>query len=217
VNEVKQQSAGLTHAILVDALGTLIELEPPWSHLAPTLGVPDDERLRAAVRAEMSYYKAHSHEGRDATSLADLRERCARLLSDELGRAVSVEQMMSAIRFRPYPDAAPTLAALRERGVRLICVSNWDCSLTDVLARSGLGALLDGVVTSAEAGARKPDPEIFAPALAIAGCTPQEALHVGDTREEDLDGAQAAGIRALLIDREGGGDIAALEEVAEEL
>jgi FMN phosphatase YigB (HAD superfamily) len=42
-------------------------------------------------------------------------------------------------------------------------------------------------------------------------------VHVGDTREEDVDGAHAAGIRALLIDREGGGDVASLEEVAARL
>ena len=56
-----------TRAILLDALGTLVELEPPWVHLADALGdgVPPD-RLEAAVRAEMRYYRAHSDEGRDA-------------------------------------------------------------------------------------------------------------------------------------------------------
>ena len=200
-----------TRAALLDALGTLVELEPPWTHLAAALGVPADERLVGAVRAEMSYYREHSHEGRDSASLADLRRRCAALLSRELGRKVPVETMMSAIRFRAYPDAAPALAGLRERGLRLVCVSNWDVSLPDVLARCGLAEALDGVVTSAEAGARKPDPAIFEPALRLACCTPPEALYVGDTPSEDVAGARAAGIRALLIDREGGGDIESLE------
>ena len=66
---------------------------------------------------------------------------------------------------------------------------------------------------SAGSGARKPDPAIFAPALELAGCEPREALHVGDTAAEDVDAARAAGIRALLLDREGGGDIASLAEV----
>src|SRR5215210_4414176 len=117
------------------------------------------------MRAEMSYYRDHSHEGRDAASLADLRRRCASLLSEELGREVVVETMMAAIRFRPFPDAAPALAELRELGLRLVCVSNWDVSLPHVLARCGLAEALDGVVTSAEVGVRKPDPAIFAPAL----------------------------------------------------
>lgn len=205
-----------TRALLIDALGTMVELEPPWVHLAAALGTEPDEALVRAVRAEMAYYKEHAHEGRDAESLADLRARCAAVLSDALGRDVSVEAMMDAIRFRAYDDAAPALRAVRAGGVRTICVSNWDISLTGVLAECGLAELLDGVVTSAEAGARKPDPAIFARALELAGCAPSEALHVGDTPAEDVAGARAAGIQALLIDRAcEGGDLRTLAELPE--
>jgi putative hydrolase of the HAD superfamily len=86
-----------------------------------------------------------------------------------------------------------------------------------VLDRCGLAPLLDGVVSSAEAGALKPDPAIFALALDLAGCEPEEALHVGDTVEEDVEGARAAGVRALLVDREGDGDIVSLVEVVDHL
>jgi 2-haloalkanoic acid dehalogenase type II len=206
-----------TRAVLLDALGTLVDLEPPWLHLAAELGTDPDERLVNAVRAEMSYYKEHSHEGRDPESLADLRGRCAEILSAELGREVSVEAMMRAIRFRAFPDATPALAELRGAGMRLVCVSNWDFSLPEVLARCGLDGALDGVVTSAEAGVRKPDPAIFRPALELADCGPREALYVGDTPEEDLAAARAAGIRALLIDREGAGDIESLEAIRHHL
>jgi len=205
-----------TRALLIDALGTMVELEPPWVHLAAALGTEPDEALVRAVRAEMAYYKEHAHEGRDAESLADLRARCAAVLSDALGRDVPVEAMMDAIRFRAYDDAAPALRAVRAGGVRTICVSNWDISLTGVLAECGLAELLDGVVTSAEAGARKPDPAIFARALELAGCAPSEALHVGDTPAEDVAGARAAGIQALLIDRAcEGGDLRTLAELPE--
>jgi putative hydrolase of the HAD superfamily len=191
-----------TRAIFLDALGTLIELEPPWVHLREALGdgVPDD-RLRAAVRAEMRYYRDHSDEGRDPASLADLRRRCTEVLSAELGRTVDADTLMGAIRFRPYDDAVPALEALRRRGLTLVCVSNWDCSLSAVLERCGLGDPLDRILTSAATGARKPDPAIFRTALEAAGCAPTEALHVGDTPEEDLEGARAAGVRALLLDR----------------
>jgi putative hydrolase of the HAD superfamily len=196
----------------------MVELEPPWIGLRRALGdgIPDD-RLVAGVRAEMAYYKAHSHEGRDPESLADLRRRCAELLSRELGVEVGVQTLVESIRFDAYPDARPSLADLSGRGLRLVCVSNWDCTLGAVLDRCGLGELLDGAVSSAEAGARKPDPAIFAEALELAGCEPEEALHVGDSPEEDLEGARAAGIRALLLDREGGGDLASLGEVAAKL
>lgn len=203
-----------TRAVFLDALGTLVELEPPWTRLACALGDAGDAPVEAAVRKEMAYYREHAHEGVDDEALAELRERCAALLSRELGRDIDVETMMSAIRFHPAPDARPALARLRELGLALVCVSNWDVSLPRVLEDAALGGLLDGVVTSAGAGARKPDPAIFAPALALAGCEPGEAVHVGDTREEDVAGAEAAGIPALLLDRAGReGDIASLAEI----
>jgi putative hydrolase of the HAD superfamily len=201
--------------VFLDALGTLVYLEPPWTHLAAALDRPVDDDVVRAVRTEMAYYREHSHEGRDAASLAALRERCAELLGAELGEPVAVETMMGAIRFRPFPDSREALAGLRERGLRLVCVSNWDCSLGEVLDRVGLGEHLDGVVTSAQAGARKPDPGIFTVALRLAGVAADEALHVGDTASEDVAGARAAGIPALLLDRDGGADIASLAELVE--
>jgi putative hydrolase of the HAD superfamily len=207
---------GATRAVFLDALGTLVELEPPWAHLAKAIGV-DPDLAKRAFRAEMAYYREHAHEGSTAELLAELRERCAALLSSELGHEVTVEAMMDSIRFRAFPDSGPALASLRARGLRLICVSNWDVSLPAVLERCGLGSALDGVVTSAGAGARKPDPAIFTGALALAGCEPGEALHVGDTPEEDSAGAGAAGIRSLLLDRSGGGDISSLGEIVQHL
>jgi putative hydrolase of the HAD superfamily len=203
-------------ALLLDALGTLVELEPPWRRLRSALRdeIPA-ERLEAAMRAEMSYYREHSHEGRDPASLADLRARCAAVLSRELRREVPVETLMAAIRFHPYPDAAPALDAARERGLTTVCVSNWDSALPQVLERCGLRERLDGVVASATAGARKPDPAIFAAALELAGCAPADAVHVGDTAEEDVAGARAAGVDALLLVRDGGAEArAAVPRVA---
>jgi putative hydrolase of the HAD superfamily len=209
----------MTRAVFLDALGTLVELEPPWISLRDR--VPDevpDERLEAALRAEMAYYREHAHEGRDERSLADLRRRCAALVSEQVGVEISVDELVEAIRFEAYPDVAPALSGLRDRGLRLIAVSNWDCSLPRVLARCGLERMLDGTVTSAEAGARKPDPAIFSAALELASCEAAEALHVGDTEEEDVAGARAAGIRPLLIDREGReGDITSLEQIDQHL
>jgi putative hydrolase of the HAD superfamily len=208
----------MTRAVFLDSLGTLVELEPPWVSLRERIPAEvSDERLVAAVRAEMDYYREHAHEGRDPDSLADLRERCARLISRELEVEVSAGQLVESVRMSAYPDAVPALTALRGRGLRLVAVSNWDCSLGTVLARCGLVELLDGAISSAEAGAPKPDPAIFTAALELVGCAPAEALHVGDTREEDVVGARAAGIRALLLDRGGGGDISSLAEIEEHL
>jgi len=202
--------AGRIRAVLLDALGTLVKLEPPAPRLRAELGrvgfeidAPAAER---AFGAEIAYYVEHHLEGRDPASLAELHDRCAVVLHGALGipelpLPVAREAMLASIAFEPYPDAAPTLGELRDRGLRLVAASNWDCSLPQVLDRAGLVSLLDGVVASAVAGARKPDHALFTAALTLAGCSAEEALHVGDSVENDVDGARAAGIRAVLLDR----------------
>lgn len=205
-------------ALLVDAMGTTVRLLPPWERLDPRLvaGLPP-ARVEAAFRVEMRHYAAHAHEAVDERSLAALRADCAALLSRELGRVVAVEAMMDAIVFEAYPDARPALAAARGLGLRTICVSNWDHELEHVLARVGLAEELDASVASATAGSRKPDPAIFRRALELAGCAPGEALHVGDGAE-DVEGAHAAGIEVLRIDRDGGrGDLVTLAELGPRL
>ncbi|UJA18913.1 HAD-IA family hydrolase [Thermoleophilia bacterium SCSIO 60948] len=208
--------------VLLDALGTTVQLDPPAPPLARALGVELDERLRDAVRAEMRHYRAHAIDARDESSLAALRERCAEIVADGIGRPVSVDQLMAAISFRAYEDAGPALERLRAAGIRTACVSNWDIALPRVLARAGLADLFDVVITSAEAGAAKPDPAPFEIALARLGLEPSEVIHVGDTEAEDLAGARAAGIEALLIERmdaesRSAGSIASLTELADRL
>jgi putative hydrolase of the HAD superfamily len=117
--------------------------------------------------------------------------------------AAVLEPLLASLRFRPYPDVRPALAGYRLRGLRLVLVSNWDVSLHEVLAKLGLADLLDGVLTSAEVGMRKPAPEIFQRALALARVPAHEALHVGDSLQEDIAGARGAGIEAVLIRRDG--------------
>src|SRR5215210_6470520 len=121
----------MLRAVFLDALGTLVELEPPWVYLRERVPPDvDDERLVAAARAEMRYYREHAHEGRDAASLAELRRRCAEVLSKELGTTVTAEDLVDAVKFRAYPDAEAALNRLRDRGLRRVVVSNWDCSLS---------------------------------------------------------------------------------------
>jgi putative hydrolase of the HAD superfamily len=203
-------------AVLLDALGTLVALEPPWPAFVRELrqrhGIEITlEQAVAALRAEMSYYRAHCHRAHDAVTLADLRRRCARIVAEAIGEPVSeldldalTDTLLAALRFRAYPDAAPALAALRAAGVRAVVVSNWDVSLHGVLAQTGLASLLNGALTSAEFGAAKPAAAIFTAALELAGATAAAALHVGDSFEEDVIGARGAGIEPLLLVREPG-------------
>jgi putative hydrolase of the HAD superfamily len=206
-------------AVLLDALGTLLELTPPAPRLRAELTVRfgievSVEEAQAAIAAEIAYYRAHLDDGHDPASLASLRRRCADALREALPRpararlpvgADLVEALLASLHFEPFPDALVALPRLRDAGSRLVVVSNWDASLHEVLERVGLAASLDGVVTSAEAGARKPDAAIFDRALRLARCRASDAIHVGDTLAEDVAGARNAGIEPVLLLRGGGG------------
>jgi putative hydrolase of the HAD superfamily len=194
-------------AVLLDAMGTLVHFEPPAPRLAESLGVPVADAQRA-IRAEIGYYRAHLHLGGDLVGLAAVRLECARIVRETLGLDADIETvleaLLDAIRFVPYPDTVPALQALREAGCTLVVVSNWDVSLFEMLERTGLRALVDGALASAAEGAAKPDRAIFARALSLAGgIEPGDAWHVGDDVEADLEGARAAGLEGVLIDREG--------------
>jgi len=204
-------------AVSLDALGTLVELEAPAPRLVAALaerGVDvSPEDAERAFAAEIAFYLEHHLEGRDSASLAELRSRCARVLEEQLGVVDLLEPMLAALRFRAFPDAAPALWELRANGLRLVVVSNWDCSLPRVLEEAGLLGLVDGVVSSAEAGAAKPDPAPFLLGLELAGASPEQALHVGDSVERDVLGARATGMEGVLLDREGGGGIRSLGDL----
>jgi putative hydrolase of the HAD superfamily len=200
------------NAVLLDALGTLVGLQPPAPRLRSLLaeeGFEVSEELAAAgFAAEISYYLAHHVDGSDRERLDDLRDRCATAMMEALAlpgldHATARRAMLGALEFTPYPDVLPALAALRERGVTLVIASNWDCSLPDWLAPTGIMDLVDGVVTSAEVGGAKPHPRVFERALTVAGVAPGEALHAGDKVDNDVEGAATAGIRAVLVQREG--------------
>jgi putative hydrolase of the HAD superfamily len=92
------------------------------------------------------------------------------------------------------PEAPALLRSLRSRGLKVAIVSNWHRGLHRIVSAVGLGDLVDFVVVSADVGYRKPHPEIFQVALRQGGVAPSEVVHVGDTWDEDVLGAAAAGI-----------------------
>jgi putative hydrolase of the HAD superfamily len=196
--------------LFIDAMGTLVSLADPVPGLVASVaeccGVDlTPERARRGLAAEIAHYRAHMQRGRDAVSLAALHRDCAAVLRDALAIETDLDTMtavlLGALRFAPFPDARAALVRAHDAGARVIVVSNWDVSLADVLTRVGLAELVDAVVTSAGAGARKPDPAIFARALTLAGVPASDCVHVGDSPAEDVAGARAAGVAAVLVHR----------------
>ena len=156
---------------------------------------------------EMGYYRAHCVRAADRDSLAALRAECAAILRAELAldlpAAELIPTLLDSLHFEPFADAVPALRAWRASGLRLVVASNWDVSLHDVLA--GPVCECSSTVSCAppSVGRSKPDPAIFAAALELAGVTAQEAMHIGDSVEEDVAGARAAGIEPWLLRRDG--------------
>ena len=203
--------------VTLDALGTLVALQPPAPLLVGELRTRGVEvgvrQAAAAIRAEIAYYRANHDMGADAASRARLRARCTEVLREgllEAGADVATlppaelqAALLASLRFAAYDDVPPTLRALRAAGHRLVVVSNWDVSLHEMLRATGLRALVDGAVSSAEAGVPKPGAGIFERALALAGGRAANAVHAGDSLEHDVAGARAAGLRAVLVARGG--------------
>ena len=200
----------MIRAVLLDALGTLVRLEPPAPRLQASLrtrlGLDVTlDRCAAAMGAEMAYYGAHCARATDDAALAVLRLECADVLADVLAAGPNGAELLpcltDAVTFTAFADAAPALDALAAQGRRLAVVSNWDVSLPPVLLRLGLAGQLELVVHSAGVGASKPDPRLFLVALDRLALPPDECVHVGDDPVNDCEGAARAGLRAILVDR----------------
>jgi FMN phosphatase YigB (HAD superfamily) len=189
-------------AVTIDAFGTLVELENPVGRLRRALAerdvARDEKSVAAAFASEVEYYLVHKGEGRDTASLLDLRTRCAGVFLDGVAPDLDAEEFApafaGALVFRPLDGVVRALGTLSRAGLALACVSNWDVGIGEQLERAGVGAYLSAVVSSAETGAEKPDPRVFAEALSRLGVRPDRALHIGD-EEADRAGAEAAGLR----------------------
>ena len=127
--------------------------------------------------------------------IAEGADVIARRVYDEFGHPA---------RWRAFDDVVPAFERLRARGVRIGIVSNWDSRLARSSRRSRAGSPPRHVVIcSAEVGLHKPDPRIFELACRRLGVEPAEAAHVGDHYYADVLGAQVAGLRPVLLDRQG--------------
>jgi putative hydrolase of the HAD superfamily len=108
-----------------------------------------------------------------------------------------------ASRWRAYDDVAPAFGRLRDAGVKVGIISNWDTRLEHIFEGLGLLGLVDAVVSSAVVSLHKPDPRIFELACQRVGAQPAQCAHVGDHYYADVLGARAVGMTPVLIDRHG--------------
>jgi putative hydrolase of the HAD superfamily len=186
-------------AVTVDAFGTLLDLRDPVTALQDALRrhdfVANDDVVRRAFRAEVDFYVPRAHTGCDASALATLRTDCAAVFLASLDAPIEasafVDDFIGALEFELLPGVRESCDELTRREIPTAVVSNWDIGLHDHLRTLGIEL---PVVTSAEAGAPKPDPAIFRLALERLGAGPDEAVHVGDSADDEA-GARAVGMR----------------------
>jgi putative hydrolase of the HAD superfamily len=100
-----------------------------------------------------------------------------------------------------YPEVLDTLGRLRQRGLHLSVISNFDSRLVQILHGLGVGACFEQIFLSSRVGYAKPDPQIFHAALNHHKLDPSQSLHVGDSEINDRRGANNAGLRGVLVDR----------------
>jgi putative hydrolase of the HAD superfamily len=116
--------------------------------------------------------------------------------------------------WRLFPETASTLARLKAQDLELGIISNFDSRLFTVMRGLGIADAFDTVTISSLAQAAKPAPKIFQLALEKHAVDPEEALHVGDSLRDDVEGARKAGLHAVLLDREGKRQAAGVQRIA---
>ena len=205
-------------AIFFDAAGTLFRVNgsvgETYARLAhkhgKTVSVQD---LEAGFRRCFATAPAMAFPGADAAQIPRLEKvwwhDVVQQVFAPLGPFPGFEAYFNALydffaeprAWQLYPETRPTLTALQGRRYRLGVISNFDSRLFGLLDGLDIAHFFDPIVASTHAGAAKPEPAIFQHALAAHGLSPQEALHIGDSYDMDVVGAQNAGLTPVLLDR----------------
>jgi len=166
---------------------------------APPMAFPTLKGAVAVAAAERSWWRDLV---RDVLGRCDLE---AALGGESFDRffADLYDHFTTSDAWVAYPDARPVLERLRQQGAVVGLITNYDTRVYAVLDAVGLSGLLDSVTIPALVGAAKPDRVIFEHALRRHGLDASRTVYVGDDVDDDYLGAEAAGMRAILVDREG--------------
>jgi len=199
-------------AVFLDAGGTLLTESPPRVEIYREAAARRGIDVSAPYLRDLMY-RTHAELPRSAGehfrySQGWFRTFIARIFRDHLGlpsRELGALENELFTRFadprtfRLFPGAIELAHDLRARGLVVGVVSNWSETLPGVLDGLGLGRELDFVLVSSLERCEKPEPEFFRRALARAGVEASRALHAGNDRERDVQGARAVGILPVLV------------------
>lgn len=180
-----------------EAAHTTTELRAAWNSVEPAAQARIEAGERPTLSKEQSQRFWFWFYGRFLTRLGVPPER------HEMLAAAFYERFITLDTWDLYEDSRPCLERLRRAGVTLVLVSNWESWLEPLLHHRRIHHYFDVLAISGQVGAEKPDAAIFHTALEQSGVTAEEAVHIGDSITSDVEGAQAVGIRPVLLDRAG--------------
>jgi len=187
-------------AVTFDVGGTLIEPWPSVGHVYAEVAENyghrfDPEELNKRFRAAWKTKQNFRHSREDWAAL--VRATFTTDVSDKLF-ADLYDRFASAKVWRVFDDVRPALLRLKEKGLKLGVISNWDERLRPLLEQLDLTCFFDAIIVSHEIGHCKPAPEIFREALRMLNVSGEHVLHVGDSETEDVAGARASGLHAII-------------------
>jgi HAD superfamily hydrolase (TIGR01509 family) len=177
-------------AVCFDVGETLIDETRHWSEWADFLGVP---RLTLFTALGVTMERGEPHRRVFEIFRPDLDFATARKLRHDAGYRYGFHASDL------YSDAIPCLAALRERGFKVLIAGNQPVEAAAALAQLDIPA--DVIATSGGWGVAKPDPAFFAKVIDAAGVPPEQIVYVGDRMDNDVLPARAAGMVAVLLRR----------------
>jgi putative hydrolase of the HAD superfamily len=165
----------------------------------------DPDRYDEARAAAIATIERHPELEHDEELWVAFTERIIRGMGGDADAAQECALEMTraweqAANFELYEDVLPTLAELRKLGLKLGLVSNTGRDLDEFVTHHALE--VDAVLSSRAHGKTKPHASIFRAVLDRLGVAPGEAAMVGDSLEDDVEGARALGLRAVLVDRD---------------
>jgi putative hydrolase of the HAD superfamily len=222
----------MLRVVFFDAAGTLFEPAEPiaqsYARIAERFGVRAEANAIAAAfhRAFSTAPALAFGPGRPAIELRRLERdwwrRVVARVFEGLGEFRDFDAYFDALfsffadpaNWRVDPEACEVLGRLKKSGIALGVISNFDHRLYGILDGLGLKAAFDSITISSEAGFAKPSPEVFRTALRKHSAQSAEAMHVGDSEPLDIGGAAAAGIAAVLLDRDCHGIVTISEQIA---
>jgi len=210
----------LIRAVFFDWYNTLAQYEPPREQLQSQalqefgINASPRELERGLMIADRNYF--------EESARSPIRERSPeeqgmiyiqyqKTLLSEVGVNVPEElilkimdrlqQLYGGLTFAIFDDVLSTLKELKKQNFTTGLLTNLPSGIDSICENLGVKPYLDFIVTSAEAGADKPNPAIFRLALERAGVKSTEAVHIGDQYHLDVIGARGVGINTILLDR----------------